>query len=196
MYVVDDGSRDATAAAARRAGAVVIRHPTTRGKGRALASGIGRALAAGAALIATVDADGQHPPAELPRLVAPVDEGLADLAIGARTRTPGVMPAPRRLSNRLSSWVLGIILGEPIPDAQSGFRVFSRAVAESVRPATSRYEFETEFLYIAARRGYRLAWVPVPTVYGGAPSHFRNVRDTGRLVGLYTRLGARRLMGR
>src|ERR1700751_1829800 len=98
VYVVDDGSTDGTGAAGRERGAVVLVHRHNHGKGAALRTGIERALADGAAVIVTLDADGQHPPEEIPRLVAPVRSGDAELVLGARDRGR-TMPLGRRCSN-------------------------------------------------------------------------------------------------
>jgi len=193
VVVVDDGSSDDTAAKAAAAGATVIRHGANRGKGSALATGIATALADDAAAIVTLDADGQHAPEAIPELLASLAAG-SDLVIGAREQRRGVMPWQRRVTNRLSSWVLGVALGRPVTDAQCGFRAFTRAVADRVRPAAARYEYETEFLYLAAMHKCVIAWVPVPTSYAGARSHFRPLRDTARVVAMHARLGARRML--
>lgn len=179
ILVVDDGSRDDTAEVARRAGALVVSHERNRGKGAALRTGIARACAAGAGTIATVDADGQHDPSALPRLVAALAH--ADLVIGARRREGTGMPVHRRFTNSASSAAVSRIAGVPIADAQSGYRAFTRAVAESVHPTGDGYEFETEFLVLAARAGHRISSVEVPTVYG-PPSHFRLLKDGARVV--------------
>jgi len=194
VVVVDDGSRDGTPAVAESAGATVIRHPINRGKGRALATGIAAALADGASAIVTLDADGQHSPEAIPELLARLLAGF-DLVIGARDRRVGVMPWQRRMTNRLSSWALGMVLRRPIEDAQSGFRAFTRAVADRVQPVAARYEYETEFLYLAGMSGCTIAWVPITTVYGEARSHFRPLRDTARLLAVHAQL-AGRMMGR
>ena len=195
VLVVDDGSADGTPGAAEAAGATVIRHRANHGKGRALATGIAAALAHNASAVVTLDADGQHAPEAVPELLARLDAGC-DLVVGARVRRASVMPWPRRVTNRLSSWALGVALGQPVADAQSGFRAFTRAVADRVRPAATRYEYETEFLYLAVMSGFTIEWVPVPTTYDGATSHFRPVRDTARLLAMHVRLGARRAVGR
>lgn len=187
VVVVDDGSHDATAAVAKDHGAFVVRQGTNAGKGRALAAGVRDALERGANYIVTMDADGQHPAECVPALLAPLTAGRADVVVGARRRGPGPMPWPRRCTNWLSSALVSRALGLPVPDSQSGFRAFTRRVAETVRPAGDRYEFETEFLFLAARAGFRLAAVPVPTVYGGTPSHFRHGADTWRLSRLFLR---------
>jgi len=87
----------------------------------------------------------------------------------------------RRLTNALASRAVGAIVRVPVPDPQCGFRAMRRVVLERVHAPGDRYEFETEFLIRAARSGFTIVAVPVPTVYG-APSHFRAVRDTARVV--------------
>ena len=186
ILVVDDGSDDDTAALAVCAGAVVLRHPANRGKGRALATGLAAAVAGGAHVIVTMDADGQHPPEAIGLLVEPVNGGRADLVVGARERD-GEMPASRKMSNWLSSALVSRAVGFRVPDSQSGFRAMRREVAAAVRPRGRRYEYETEFLLLAARAGYRLAAVQVPTVYDGAPSHFRYGADTLAVASVFAR---------
>ena len=187
LVVVDDGSTDDTGGAARRGGAKVVRHDANLGKGRALASGLDEAVRSGARYVVTMDADGQHPPASAPSLLAALRGDSADVVVGARRRDSGGMPWLRRLSNRLSSALLSRALGVAIPDSQSGFRAFTATVAGAVHPAGARYEFETEFLVLAAGQGFRLGAVAVPTVYAGARSHFRYGADTARLTGLFLR---------
>jgi glycosyltransferase involved in cell wall biosynthesis len=192
VYVVDDGSSDATVEQGRGAGATVLVHPRNRGKGAALATGIAAALEregggrAPTRVIVTLDADGQHRPEDLPRLAAPVLEGTADLVLGARAREGG-MPWGRRCTNWLSAALASRIGGVPVPDAQSGFRALSRRVAEAIRPAERSYDFETAFLLAALAGGMIVRFVPVPTVYDGRPSHFRHWTDTWRLARVFTR---------
>jgi len=204
VIVVDDGSTDGTGSAASAAGATVVRHETNLGKGAALRTGVAEAAACGAgggrwgggraSVIVTLDADGQHPPEEIPRLVAPVAAGRADLVLGARERTVA-MPFGRRLTNRLSAALASRIGGQPISDAQTGFRAFTGEVAALVRPAESHFEYETAFLLEALARRIRVASVAIPTVYDGAPSHFRAVADTWRLARVFARYGRTILFG-
>src|SRR5947207_14579368 len=145
IYVVDDGSRDQTGEGGMGKGATVLVHPRNLGKGAALRTGIDRALADGAAIVVTLDADGQHPAEEIPRLVAPIVRGEADVVLGARART-GAMPLGRRCSNWLSA-VLASRIGDcVVPGAQTGFRAQARRPAELVRPRETRYALEAAFL--------------------------------------------------
>jgi glycosyltransferase involved in cell wall biosynthesis len=186
IIVVDDGSADATPSVAARAGALLVQHPENQGKGRALASGLAAAVVAGADVVVTMDADGQHPPEAVPLLVAALQAQGCDLVVGSRERTAR-MPRPRQLSNWLSSALVSRAMGLRIPDSQSGFRAMRRRVAEAVRPSGAGYEYETEFLLLAARRGFRIGAVAVPTVYDGAPSHFRYGADTLAVAGVFLR---------
>jgi len=192
-YVVDDGSDEGTAAAARAAGADVLTHTINRGKGAVLATGIARAVADGAEALVTLDADGQHLPEEIPKLIEPVARGAADLVLGARPRS-GRMPLGRRVTNWLSA-ALASRLGVPVPDAQTGFRAFTRALALAVQPPESRYDYETAFLLGALAAGYRVASVAVATVYNGERSHFRYLADTWRLARVFSRYGRRIVLG-
>ena len=192
IVVVDDGSTDGTAAAGE--GVALLRFPRNRGKGVALAAGVAAALGDGAGWIVTLDADGQHPPSEIPRLLSPLASGTADLVLGARRRS-GAMPLSRRATNWLSSVLASRVAGAPVPDAQSGFRAFDRTVAERVRPTETRYDYELAFLLAALAAGFRAAAVEVPTVYEGRPSHFRTLADTWRMARVFGRYGGRIVRG-
>jgi glycosyltransferase involved in cell wall biosynthesis len=194
VYLVDDGSTDGTGDVGRAAGATVLRHATNRGKGAALATGIAAALAADAQIIVTLDADGQHPPTETTRLLPPIADGRADLVLGARERS-AAMPLGRRLTNWISARLATRIAGQGVADAQTGFRAFTRAVAERVRPAEDRYEYETAFLLGACDAGFRVACVAIPTIYAGAASHFRPWADTWRVVRVFGRYARRIIAG-
>lgn len=179
LIAVDDGSSDPTHAVALSSCDRVVHHAANRGKGAALRAGFAVALNEQVWAVATVDADGQHDPARAPELLEAL--ACADMAIGARARTRGRMPFGRRLTNALASAAVGAIVGAPVPDAQSGYRAMRRVVVEQVHADGDRYEYETEFLIAAARAGYRIASVDVPTVYG-VPSHFRRWSDSMSVV--------------
>jgi hypothetical protein len=185
VYLVDDGSTDRTGDAGRGPGVRVLVHPRNAGKGAALATGIAAAMEGGAGVIVTLDADGQHPPEEIPRLVAPVASGDADLVLGSRVRN-AAMPWQRRCTNWLSATLASRIGRVEVPDAQTGFRALSRRIADAIRPTELSYDFEIAFLLAALARGFVVRSEAVPTVYEGRPSHFRSWADTWRLARVFT----------
>jgi len=193
IAVIDDGSMDGTHAVAEPIVDETLRFTRNRGKGAALRAGFRAALDRGSDVVVTIDADGQHEPAFAPALVDAL--GTADLAIGARDRRSPDMPAGRRLTNRMSAAAVSRCIGRTVDDAQSGYRAVRAAVLPFISPRGDRYEFETEFLILAGRRGYHIAYVPISTRYPAiVPSQFRPVRDSARIIGALWRfsLGAER----
>ena len=189
VIVVDDGSGDATAAVARAAGASVIEQRPNQGKGAALRTGFRRALAEGAEAVLTLDADGQHDPAEIPRFLvawaAPAsDEPRPDLVIGRRNFR--AMPPIRRLSNELGRRAVSWAVGRDIPDNQSGYRLVSARLAAATLTSNEQgFAFEVEQITTCIRMGGTIAWVPIRTIYAGAPSHIRpleHLREFIRIV--------------
>ncbi len=172
VLVVDDGSRDNTAAVAEAAGAIVLRQIPNQGKGAALRAGFRRALDEGYEAVITLDADGQHDPEEIPRFLEAYGQGKADLIIGARNFAG--MPPVRRVSNTLGTLLFSWALGQHIPDNQSGYRLLSRRLMESMLSSAEQgFEFEVEMITVCVTEGYRLAWVPIRTIYAGEKSHIR-----------------------
>ena len=163
VLVVDDGSRDGTSRAAREAGVPVVRHPVNLGVGGALQTGFQWGYARGYDVVVQLDADGQHDPAYLAVLLAPVLAGRADVSIGSRFVTSAGYRAPwnRRLGMLLFSGIVRLALGRPIADTTSGFRAYNRAVMK-----VCQHDFPEDFpdaplLIALARRGFRLDEVPV-----------------------------------
>jgi glycosyltransferase involved in cell wall biosynthesis len=175
VIVVDDGSTDATAERARDAGADVIEQRPNQGKGMALRTGFRRAIADGADAILTLDADGQHDPTEIPRFLAAwASQPQPDLVIGQRSF--GSMPPVRRLSNELGRIAFSWAVGRPIPDNQSGYRLVSRRLAEATLASDEPgFAFEVEQITTCIRMDGGISWVPIRTIYAGAPSHIRPV---------------------
>jgi glycosyltransferase involved in cell wall biosynthesis len=185
VLVVDDGSSDDTAARARAVGATVIEQRPNQGKGAALRAGFRRALADGADAVLTLDADGQHDPAEIPAfLLALAAEPRPDLVIGRRDFR--AMPPIRRLSNVLGGRAFSWAVGRPIPDNQSGYRLVSRRIVEATLASDEHgFAFEVEQITTAIRMDSTIAWVPIRTIYAGAPSHIRpiaHIREFTRIV--------------
>ena len=176
VLVVDDGSSDRTAAVAESAGADVLRRAANGGKGAAVRSGLERLLASDATHVAFVDADGQHDPADLPRLLDAA-RGGSDFVIGSRMAAPDAIPAYRYRTNEIGSRILTRMTGLEVEDAQSGYRVVSSDVLRRLELNARGYIIETEILLKAARHVDRFTHVPVLAIYGGR-SHYRPFRDT------------------
>lgn len=156
IIVVDDGSRDRTAEIARAKGAVVISHQRNLGLGAALRTGLGEALRRGADCAVTFDADGQHDPREVKKMVEAIDG--ADLVIGSRQ----LVNVP--LNKRFGNFMLNLItrlMGGPLLDSQSGLRAFSRRALEIIKIRSDRYEVSSEIVINARRNGLRIKEVPV-----------------------------------
>jgi glycosyltransferase involved in cell wall biosynthesis len=185
VIVVDDGSTDGTAGVARSAGADVIEQRPNQGKGAALRTGFGRALDHGAEAVLTLDADGQHDPAQIPDFLAAwAVVPRPDLVIGCRDFR--AMPAVRRLSNVVGGRAFSWAVGREIPDNQSGYRLVSAHLAAATLDSTEQgFAFEVEQITTCIRMGGIIAWVPIRTIYAGAPSHIRpfaHLREFVRIV--------------
>ncbi|MDO8622064.1 MAG: glycosyltransferase family 2 protein, partial [bacterium] len=163
VLVVDDGSDDETRARAQNAGAVVVRHCVNRGLGAALGTGIAAALDASADIIVTLDADGQHDPADIAAVAAPIQAGFADLVIGVRSGDGA--PVHRQWFHGIANLFTRVLFGVRCSDTQSGFRALSRRAAKQIEIRTNRMEVSSEMLAEAVRLGLRVAEVPIRTIY-------------------------------
>lgn len=180
VLVVDDGSTDGTAEAARKAGAEVLLSATNLGKGASLQTGLRRARELGCAWALLLDGDGQHAPEDIPAFLAALHSGHADLVIGNRMAAPGAMPPVRRLTNRLMSAVLSALAGAALPDTQCGFRLVRLAVWETLPLQCAHFEVESEMLLACLADGRRVEFIPVRSRYQSEQSKIRPVRDTLR----------------
>lgn len=172
VVVVDDGSTDDTAARAGSAGALVLIQRPNAGKGAALRMGFRHALDRGAAAVVTLDADGQHDPAEIPAFLAAFEATRPELVIGRRDF--GAMPPVRRFSNTLGGWVFSAAVGRRVADNQSGFRLIGRHLMSALLDSDeSGFEFEVEMIARCIALGLPMAEVPIRTIYAGEPSHIR-----------------------
>jgi glycosyltransferase involved in cell wall biosynthesis len=187
VVVVDDGSSDATADTARKAGADVIVHEQNRGKGESIKSGFRYWLEHGAIYVVILDGDGQHLPEEIGRFLAAASAGLGELLIGTRMNDVRDMPLLRRMVNRYMSRKISRACGQDIPDTQCGFRMVHRSIIPNLLGGTERFDYETEMLILASRAGCRIASVPISTVYSDEVSSIHPVRDTLRFFKLMRR---------
>ena len=184
ILVVDDGSVDGTGDVARSAGAEVCVHEVNRGKGQALLSGFAWAVAEEIEWVFTMDADGQHLPAELASfLTAAEDEGY-DVVVGSRMTDTATMPLDRRLTNETTSRIVSWLAGCRIFDSQSGYRLFRGKSLRDLHLVCSHYDLESEILVRLARKGFRIGEVAITTVYGDEHSSIQPLRDTFRFVKL------------
>ena len=162
VLVIDDGSTDGTAEAARAAGADhVIAHARNLGLARAFSSGTAKALALGADVLVNTDGDGQYPQEDIARLVGPIAEGRAELVIGDRgvARSPE-FPRRKRALHALGSVVARLVSGTRVADPPSGFRAYSRAAASAIHLETD-FSHTLETLVIAGRLGWRIVEIPI-----------------------------------
>jgi glycosyltransferase involved in cell wall biosynthesis len=198
VLVVDDGSSDQTAQRAREAGAEVIVHNQNRGKGEAIKTGLAHWLAAASSSrggldrevtwVSLLDSDGQHLPEEIDRfLAAAVSASQPTFLIGNRMNNLAGMPFIRRLVNRYMSKRISRLCGQEIPDTQCGFRMIDRQLVPELLSGGNRFEYETEVLIIASRKGYRIDSVPITTVYSDQVSKIHPMRDALRFLKLMWR---------
>lgn len=197
VIVVDDGSTDGTAECVDSQRAVVLRNPVNRGKAHSLVRGFAHALELGADAVITLDADGQHAPAEIPRLVEAAGAHPRRIIIGSRLARRENVPALRAFANAMANFWISWAAGHRILDTQSGFRLYPHGLLRELSLATDSsrgFVFESEILIEAAARGYRSHPVTVEAIYppDGRRSHYRGVYDTVQIV----RMVAGRLLRR
>lgn len=188
VVVIDDGSTDRTADIVAALPVTLIRHDARRGKGEALRAGFRKALELGASGVLTMDGDGQHDPADLPRILAAARQFPDALVIGARMLGRECQPKARRRANDFADWGIGWGCGRPVADTQSGQRWYPRAAVALVDLPAQDFVFEAAIL-IAASRDLDMPIVSIPIACrydsGARHSHFRPVRDVLRIT-LYT----------
>jgi glycosyltransferase involved in cell wall biosynthesis len=187
VLVIDDGSADGTATTARSAGAQVIVHPQNLGKGESIKTGLRHWLDRNISYVLVLDADGQHLPEEIARFLEAASTTRAELLVGTRMSDVREMPLVRRLVNRYMSNKISRLCGQPIPDTQCGFRMVHRSLIPDLLGGAERFDYETEMLIVASRKGCRVESVPITTVYSDEVSSIHPVRDTVRFFKLIRR---------
>ena len=188
VLVIDDGSSDQTAQRARQAGAEVIVHDQNRGKGEAIKTGLGHWLNRDVTWVSLLDSDGQHLPEEIDRFIAAAASATRPtFFVGTRMNNIAGMPFIRRVVNRYMSRRISRLCGQKIPDTQCGFRMLDRQLIPELLGGGDRFDYETEVLIIASRKGYQIESVPITTVYTDQVSKIRPVRDAVRFLKLMRR---------
>lgn len=196
VIVVDDGSEDATFTEVVDLPVAVLRNTDNEGKAATLWRGMQYALSLGVDGVITLDADGQHAPADIPRLIALAERNRNRIAIAARTARRGAMPTTRYVANKIANFWISWACGYRVRDSQSGFRLYpARLLAQLNLPHDKRhgFVFESEILIEAARLGVTSVTLPIAAVYHAQMrrSHYRHI-DSARI----TRMVAGKLISR
>jgi len=175
VIVVDDGSTDRTAEIARKAGAEVIPHNNNKGKAEALKTGFTAAANLGADIIVTMDPDGRHNPADIPKLISPILEGNAEMVNGSRylNYTGKNVPIYCRVGRTLQDTTAKRNFNLKITDTQSGFRAFAASTKNTFRFSGKKTSIENEMLADAGRSGFRMTEVDIGT-FNDSESMVRN----------------------
>jgi hypothetical protein len=184
IFVVDDGSTDATAEVAEKAGARVVKHPINRGKGAAIRTGLRAALAEGCDVAITVDADGQHPPEHAARLLDPTYDASA-LVLGTRDLGRSGAPRGNLIGNRVSNFFVSVFTWRRFRDTQCGLRRYPIEKTLSVRTKDQRFGFEAEIIFAAMRARIPVIEAPVTVLYpprNKHTTHYRAFKDTVHIV--------------
>ncbi len=172
VLVVDDGSTDDTGRRAKTAGADVLRQTPNQGKGTALMTGFKYLLKSGYKTVVTLDGDGQHDPAEIPKFLVANQEHPAGMIIGKRNFSE--MPFIRRLANTLGRAMFSLSVGHSIADNQSGYRLIGHELLKlMLADDEPGFEFEVDMVVLALKHKLGIDWVPIQTIYTGGASHIK-----------------------
>ena len=188
VIVIDDGSTDGTADAVAGLGVKIVRHEENLGKGACLTHGLDLAFSEGADAVVTLDADGQHDPADIPAFRAAAADVPGSFVLGDRSADMDNMPTGRARGIRFGNFFVSWACCRRITDAQCGMRLYPRRFWEDVRlPERQRrhFVFETAALLHAARAKLDFVKVPVAARYAGfvtRPSHYKPLVDTLRIT--------------
>lgn len=185
VLVVNDGSTDDTAAVAQAAGARVVHHPYSKGNGAAIKTG---ARAAQGEVLVFMDADGQHDPADIPRLLAKLDEGY-DMVVGARQKGSQASIG-RGVANAFYNCMASYMTGNRVEDLTSGFRaVRANKFREFLYLLPNGFSYPTTSTMAFFRAGYSVAYVPIRAAKRIGKSHIRLLRDGTRFLLIIFKIG-------
>ena len=166
IIVVDDGSSDKTRSIAQQAGAFVVSHPINRGVGAATQTGLETARLFGASTVVTMDADGQHDPRDIQKLLEVLRTSRSDIVIGSRFLGGGnAIPLSRRLFNAVANMITLLLTGRYYSDSQSGLKAFSENALSKITITANGYEFSSEIFREARHFRLKVTETPVSVVY-------------------------------
>lgn len=181
IIVVNDGSSDETVEVSRAYGAIVVSHFMNRGLGAAIATGFEVAGKHNADVVITLDADGQHDPAEIPKFLEAMKAGV-DVVIGSRMLNRSGMPWYRQVANTLGNLSTFVLFGVWVTDSQSGFRAFSRLAISKIQIQTNGMEVSSELVAEAKRNNLSIKEIPIKAIY----TDYSLAKGQSFLVGIKT----------
>jgi glycosyltransferase involved in cell wall biosynthesis len=183
ILVIDDGSIDKSYRNMIKVkGIKILKHKKNKGKGAALKTAFTYAIKKKYDAIITIDADGQHKASDIPKFLKEAHK--YDMVIGSRMHNVRNMPLRRVFANSLSSFIVSLKCRQKVSDSQSGYRLIKTRLLKDVNLEQSGYEMETEILIKAARKGYKIGYVPIKTIYGKEVSHINPLKITLRFFRL------------
>ena len=156
----------------------VLNLKSNKGKGIALQAGFDECVDNNFNIIVTLDGDNQHDPKYIPDIIEKLNS--FDIVVGNRLMDTKSMPLQRIISNKLTSFFMTLKTGQDIPDSQCGFRAYKKEVLQNVRTSCSGYEAESEILIYASRKGFKIGFVNIPTIYGDEKSKMNPI---GAIIG-------------
>jgi len=186
IIAVNDGSKDRTEDVIRSLNVHMLKHERNIGKGAALRDGFAAARQMNLKKVIVIDADSQHRVSDVDAFLKV--NGRYDITIGERTNILANMPLDRMLTNRIVNLVVSLLSDVRTTDVQCGFRYVDLKIFDNVCLKTNNYQTESELFIKAARRRYKIGFVPVSTIYAGEKSHINPLLDTWRFINMAVRL--------
>jgi len=184
ILVIDDGSYDRTYDITKKKGVRILKNRKNLGKGMSQRIGYLYAIVNSYDAVITMDADLQHNPEDIERLLKyPLNSN--EIIIGSRFTELYKMPKDRYLSNRLTTLSLSVLLKKRLEDTQCGYRRIPVSILRSIQLETSRYQTESELLVKAVIKGAKLRYVPIQAIYGDEGSSINRFIDTMRFLRMY-----------
>lgn len=165
IVVIDDGSLDKTEEIAKKHKVTVLTHPINRGLGGALGTGLEYARSKNADIVITFDADDQHEPGDLTKLIKPIINGKADFVIGSRLLKNSKMPMDRKLLNLVANFINYCLWSIWITDSQSGLRALSKKALENIEIKMNKMEVASEFFKEIKKYNLNVKEIPIKAIY-------------------------------
>ncbi len=181
VIAVDDGSTDDSfSKIPEKKNITLLKFKENRGKGFALREGLSEGVKKGYTQLITIDADLQHKPEEIPLLIHELNN--FDIVIGNRLNNLVNMPLHRRMSNKITSFLLSMKTGQKIIDSQCGFRAYRSEVIKNIKTIKNGFEAESEIIIKASRKGYKIGFTDISTIYGNEESKMTPVKTTFNFI--------------